>query len=204
MKKIWIVEDDTTIKEELEKLLKVNGYEIAEGENCDLILMDVNLPGESGYARCRKIRQYSKIPIIFLTARDLPEDEILAFGVGADDFIRKPYDSAVLLARIARLFRFTTEERSITLRGLKLNLSLFQAEFDGKTTELTKNETRILHCLMQKDICTKKEIIEDMWESGMYIDENTLYVNISRIREKLADIGATDFVQTVRGVGYRL
>ena len=105
MKRIMIVEDDDTICRELRILLETNGYQVVEQEPCDLILMDVNLPGESGFSRCCKIRQTSKTPIMFLTARDTPEDELLAFGVGGDDFIRKPYNSAVLLARINRLMK---------------------------------------------------------------------------------------------------
>lgn len=102
MKRIRIIEDDDAIRTELTTLLLTNGYLPVEEEPCDLILMDVNLPGENGFILCRKLRQSSNVPVIFLTARDTPEDELLAFGVGGDDFIRKPYNSAVLLARIAR------------------------------------------------------------------------------------------------------
>ena len=141
--------------------------------------------------------------MIFLTARDTPEDELLAFGVGGDDFIRKPYNSAVLLARIARVLK-TAPKESPTVRGLTLDLPGMKASYGAKTVELTKNEARILWCLMGKDICTRDELIEDLWTNGMYIDGNTLYVNIGRLREKLGQIGASDFIRTVRGVGYRL
>ena len=165
--------------------------------------MDVNLPGESGFTLCRKLRQSSSTPVIFLTARDTPEDELLAFGVGGDDFIRKPYNSAVLLARIARILK-TTASDTLTVRGLTLDLSGMKAHFGGEAVELTKNEARILRCLMQKELCTRDDLIEDLWTNGMYIDGNTLYVNIGRLREKLGQIGARDFIRTVRGVGYRL
>ena len=203
MKRIRIIEDDAVIRSELTTLLLTNGYMTVDDDPCDMILMDVNLPGESGFTLCRKLRQTSDTPVIFLTARDTPEDELLAFGVGGDDFIRKPYNSAVLLARIARILK-TAESDMVTVRGLTLDLPGMRAVFGGSTVELTKNEVRILWCLMQKDICTREELIEDLWTNGMYIDGNTLYVNIGRLREKLGQIGATDFIRTVRGVGYRL
>ena len=203
MKKIMIVEDDEAIRTELITLLRANGYLPVEAQPCDLILMDINLPGESGFTRCRKLRQSSDTPVIFLTARDTPEDELLAFGVGGDDFIRKPYNSAVLLARIGRILKSTASD-TLSVRGLTLDLPGLKAAFAGGSVELTKNETRILWRLMQKELCTRDELIEDLWTNGMYIDGNTLYVNIGRLREKLAQIGAGDFIRTVRGVGYRL
>lgn len=203
MKQIKIIEDDTAIRTELKTLLQTNGYIPVEDDPCDLILMDVNLPEENGFTRCRKLRETANTPVIFLTARDTPEDELVAFGVGGDDFIRKPYNSAVLLARIARILK-TTANDSPTIRGLTLDLPGMKAFYGGNAVELTKNEARILWCLTQKDICTRDELIEDLWTNGMYIDGNTLYVNIGRLREKLRQIGATDFIRTVRGVGYRL
>lgn len=203
MKRIRIVEDDTAIRTELKTLLQANGYLPVEDGPCDLILMDVNLPGESGFTRCGKLRQTSNTPVIFLTARDTPEDELLAFGVGGDDFIRKPYHSSVLLARIGRLLKDTANDNP-TIRGLTLDLPGMKAIYGENDVELTKNEARILWCLMQKELCTRDELIEDLWTNGMYIDGNILYVNIGRLREKLVQIGAADFIRTVRGVGYRL
>ena len=203
MKRIRIVEDDTAIRTELKTLLQANGYLPVEDGPCDLILMDVNLPGESCFTRCRKLRQTSNTPVIFLTARDTPEDELLAFGVGGDDFIRKPYHSSVLLARLGRLLKDTANDNP-TVRGLTLDLPGMKAIYGENAVELTKNEARILWCLMQKELCTRDELIEDLWTNGMYIDGNTLYVNIGRLREKLVQIGAADFIRTVRGVGYRL
>ena len=203
MKRIKIIEDDAAIRTELETLLRANGYMPVEDGPCDLVLMDVNLPGKNGFTLCRELRRTSATPVIFLTARDTPEDELLAFGVGGDDFIRKPYHSAVLLARIARALKSAANE-SLTVRGLTLDLAGMKALFGTGAAELTKNEARILWCLMQKELCTRDELIEDLWTNGMYIDGNTLYVNIGRLREKLAAIGADGFIRTVRGVGYRL
>ena len=203
MKRILIVEDDEAIRTELKTLLNANGYLAVDEQPCDLILMDINLPGDSGFTRCRKLRERDNTPVIFLTARDTPEDELLAFGVGGDDFIRKPYNSAVLLARIGRILKSTAND-SLTVRGLTLDLPGMRALYDGSAAELTKNEPRILWCLMRKELCSRDELIEDLWNNGMYIDGNTLYVNIGRLRDKLAQIGAKDFIRTVRGVGYRL
>lgn len=203
MKRIKIIEDDEAIRTELKTLLMTNGYQPVEDGECELILMDVNLPGESGFTLCRKLRQTSDTPVIFLTARDTPEDELLAFGVGGDDFIRKPYNSAVLLARIGRILKSSAPE-ALTVRGLTLDLPGMKVSFGGRSAELTKNEARILWCLMRKELSTRDELIEDLWTNGMYVDGNTLYVNIARLREKLGMIGASELIRTVRGVGYRL
>lgn len=203
MNRIRIIEDDEAIYTELWALLASNGYVPVEQEPWDLILMDVNLPGESGYTLCRKLRQSSDTPVIFLTARNTPEDELLAFGVGADDFISKPYNSAVLLARINRVLKKSAAE-SATVRGLTIDLPGLRAVYQGRSADLTRNEARILWCLTRKELCTRQELIEDLWANGMYIDGNTLYVNIGRLRDKLSSIGAADFIHTVRGVGYRL
>ena len=203
MDRIFIVEDDQSIKNELADLLRANGYQPVEQPPCELALLDVNLPGENGFEICRKLRQHSDVPVIFLTARDTAEDEILGFGVGADDYIRKPYHSSVLLARIARLLKRKSNP-VLSVQDLKLHLCDMTVEYGGKTAQLTRNETRILACLMQKQLCTRTEIIEDLWNNSLYVDENTLYVNINRLREKLKQLGAHDYIHTVRGVGYRL
>ncbi len=169
----------------------------------DEALLDVNLPGESGFEICRKLRLQSDVPVIFLTARVSSEDELLGFGVGADDYIRKPYNSSVLLARISRLLK-RKNNTIVSVKGLILNLAELTVGFQGQTEELTKNETRILACLMNKELCTREEIIEDLWNNSLYIDDNTLSVNINRLREKLKCMGANEHIRTVRGVGYRL
>ncbi len=203
MEKILVVEDDESIRRELCVLLQANGYQVVSGPPCDLALLDVNLPEESGYEICRRLRQHSDVPVIFLTARDTPEDELLGFGVGADDYIRKPYHSSVLLARIARLLRRKSSP-VLQVRELTLCLADLTVRYQDQVQELTRNETRILACLMQKELCTRDELIEDLWNNSLYIDENTLYVNINRLRDKLKKIGADGYIRTVRGVGYRL
>lgn len=203
MYKILVIEDDETILNELQFLLRLQGYEPVSHLPCDLALLDVNLPGENGFEIARKIRETSDIPIIFLTARDAAEDELIGFRVGADDYIHKPYNSSILLARIARLLA-RKSNTSRTVRELSLDTANLKASYLGKSTELTKNESRILATLMKKELVTREEIIEDLWNDSLYIDENTLYVNINRLRDKLKQIGANDFIKTVRGVGYRL
>ena len=202
MKRIMIVEDDETLAEELSILLERNGYEPVVSEPCDLILMDVNLPEESGFSRCRKIKEKSSVPVIFLTARNTPEDEILGFAVGCDDYIRKPYNSLVLLARIERLLKTETQDPEV--RGLKVKRGEMKVQYNGMETDLTRNEMRILLCLMKRGLASRTEIVEDLWSEGIYVDENTLYVNIARLRDKLSTIKAEDFIHTVRGVGYRI
>ncbi len=197
------MEDDETIKKELAALLRANGYMPVDEPPCRLALLDINMPGENGYEVCRRLRESSDVPVIFLTARDRAEDEILAFGVGADDYIKKPYNSSVLLARIGRLIK-RKDSSVITARDLTLSLSDMTVSRGGKKAELTKNETRILFCLMKKELCSREEIIEELWKESLYVDENTLYVNISRLREKLRGLGEEGYIRTVRGVGYRL
>ncbi len=203
MERILVMEDDISVKNELITLLHANGYKTVDTPPCELALLDINLPLESGLEVCRKLRLNSDIPVIFLTARESSEDELLAFGVGADDYIRKPYNSSVLLARISRLLK-RKNASVLSLNGLTLDFSAMTVSMNGNTAELTKNETRILACLMKKELCTKQEIIEDLWQNSLYIDENTLYVNIQRLRQKLKEIGGNTLIRTVRGVGYRL
>lgn len=203
MEKILVIEDDESIRLELAALLRANGYLPVDKPPCDLALLDINLPGENGYELCRKLRQHSDAPVIFLTAREAPEDELLGFSVGADDYIRKPYHSSVLLARIARLLK-RTDKAVLTVRDLTLDLFNLTLVYEGRREELTKNETRILACLMKKELCTRDEIIEDLWNNSLYVDDNTLSVNINRLREKLKRLGAEGYLRTVRGVGYRL
>lgn len=123
--------------------------------------------------------------------------------MGADDYIHKPYNSSILLARIERLLARKVTSLT-TVRELSLDTANLKVNYKGKSTELTKNENRILASLMKKELVTREEIIEDLWNDNLYIDENTLYVNINRLRDKLKQIGANDFIKTVRGVGYRL
>lgn len=143
MYKILVMEDDPVIYEELQFLLRLQGYEPVDDFPCDLALLDVNLPGENGFEIARTIRETSDIPIIFLTARDAAEDELIGFRIGADDYIHKPYNSAILLARMERLLTRQTSTVS-TVRELQLDIANLKVCYHGETIELTKNESRIL------------------------------------------------------------
>ena len=203
MDRIYVEEDDKAIYDELKLLLEANGYEVVTAPPCELALIDINLGGASGFEICRNLRKQHSFPIIFLTARTENRDELMGFALGADDYIRKPYDSGVLLARIARLLK-KREETVLKKKGLTLHLDTLHVMKDGKETELTKNEARILALLMKKDVSTKDEIISYMWDDSLYIDSSTLYVNLNRLRGKLKEVGADDCIVNIRGVGYRL
>ena len=202
MDRILIAEDDETIRIELAALLRARGYLPVFQPPCDLALLDVNLPRENGFALCRRLKAEKNVPVIFLTARDSAEDELAGFGAGGDDYVKKPYNAAVLLARIERLLG--KSRAALSVRGLTLDEGAFKVYYGEKSAELTKNEARILHCLMGRDLCPKDELIEELWTNGCYLDENALYVNVNRLREKLKGLGAEGFIRSVRGVGYRL
>ena len=169
MDRIYVEEDDKAIYDELKLLLEANGYEVVTAPPCELALIDINLGGASGFEICRNLRKQHSFPIIFLTARTENRDELMGFALGADDYIRKPYDSSVLLARIARLLK-KREETVLKKKGLTLHLDTLHVMKDGKETELTKNEAIILALLMKKDVSTKDEIIRYMWDDSLYID----------------------------------
>jgi len=203
MERILVAEDDDSIRNELLRLLRAHGYDPVSEPPCDLALLDVNLPQQSGFSLCRKLKErFPSLPVIFLTARDNVEDELTGFGLGADDYIRKPFHASVLLARIARLLK--RNENVFTVRELTLEPNALILRFRERETLLTRNEMLILNCLMLKPVCTRNDLVEELWEKGCYLDDNALYVNISRLRAKLKDLGADDYLQTVRGVGYRL
>ena len=202
MERILIVEDDEYIKTELAALLRARGYIPVFTVPCDLALMDVNLPGESGFSICRRLKAEYGIPVIFLTARIGTDDELAGFCAGADDYVRKPYNAEVLMARIERLLH--GPRKVFKVRKLTLDEGAFLLYFGEKSVSLTKNEVLLLRGLMQKELCPRDELIERLWTDGCYLDENALYVNINRLREKLRSIGAEDYLHTVRGVGYRL
>ena len=218
--KIAIVEDDMKIREELSKLLKNNGYEVIsfnEFENiplqiknsdANLVLLDINLPFENGYEICRKIKNESNIPIIFVTSRDSTEDEIMSIKVGGIDFITKPYDTIILLEKIKRAINLSNPMnfKEITKKGYTLDLHLSLLKYEGKEIELTRNEFRILYYFFMNDnrVISNEELLEKLWNDKYYLDENILLVNINRLRKKAEEIGIKDLLENVRGKGYKL
>jgi len=211
MFKILLAEDDEVIFAELKKLFERNGYAVIDGRisenialNFDMAVLDIGLPNTSGYEICARIRETKKCPVIFLTAMDRAENELMGFAVGGDDFIRKPFNSAVLLARIARLLK-NTGAAVITRGGLILDTVKLEAKCGNKSMPLSKTEFVILKTLAESQgIISQKEIIEKLWDNEAYIDENTLYVNMNRLREKLRELGLEDIIRNIRGKGYLL
>lgn len=217
---VLVVEDDENIREELALLLRNHGYQVSVCGESDqvvrrvqtdaphLILLDINLPGgEDGFHLCSQIRGFTKIPIIFVTSRNTDMDELNSITLGGDDFIAKPYNTSILLARVASLLKRAypeTETEGITHKGVSLHTAAGKLEYEGKSEELTKNEMKILHYLFvnKGKIVSRGDIIEYLWDNEMYVDDNTLSVNITRIRAKLEHLGVSGFIVTKRGRGY--
>ena len=219
MTKIMIIEDNIDLKEELISFLKRYGYDafgpknfenIVENilnENKDLVLLDINLPYYDGYYICREIRKVSNTPIIVVTSRDSDMDELMSINLGADDFITKPYNTEILLARIASVLRRANGNEAqdiLEYNGLKLNLTNGTINFNENIKDLTKNEMKILNCLIKNKgkIVSREELMDFLWNSDLYIDDNTLSVNITRLRKKLDEIGFKNAIETKRGLGY--
>lgn len=211
MANIFVLEDDNIIYDELEKLLVNNGYGVVDGripdniiKDYDAALLDIGLPDISGYDVCRKIRETKSCPIIFITSMDKPENELMGFAVGGDDFIRKPFNAAVLIARISRHLKKPNRDKIVRGR-LTLDSVKLTADNGDKSVGLSKTEFTILKILAEDPgAISRKELIESLWDNESYIDENTLYININRLRNKLKEIDLDDIIATVRGIGYRL
>ena len=222
MQKIMVIEDDTAIQEELALLLENEGYTPlvvtnftdipgqAVLERPDLILLDIGLPGRDGFSLCAALRKAVSAPVIFVTSRDAGVDEVRALSLGGDDYITKPYSVPVLLARIKAVLRRSSgePEPANVLEAGELCLSLTKGivSANGKTAELTRNELQILACLMVHtgQIVSRADLIDALWDNQIYIDDNTLSVNMTRLRGKLAEIGLPDAIKTRRGMGYQL
>ncbi|MEG0325824.1 MAG: response regulator transcription factor [Cellulosilyticaceae bacterium] len=220
MKKIFIVEDDSTIREELTTFLQRYGYEIEvavdfanvatdiQKSQPQLVLLDINLPVFDGYYICREVRRISDVPIIIVTSRNSDMDELLSMNFGADDFITKPYNTEILLARIGAILKRSYGKVEVASRleykGLQLSLANGSVSYSDKSLELTKNELKILAQLMksQGNIVSREELMEVLWQSELFIDDNTLSVNVTRLRKKLEDLGMKDVIETRRGLGY--
>ena len=220
---ILIVEDEKIIRQELTQLLENALYQVTSLDEFgdvasfvlevqpDLILLDLNLPCESGFDVCTKIRQKSEIPIIFVTSRTDSMDELLGMLKGGDDYITKPFQPPILLARIAAVLKRTrknTEEETVRFRHKEVELNIAKGTLSHKNqqVELSKNELKIMHLIFRKkrEIVSRSDIIEYLWDNQVFIDDNTLSVNITRIRSKLEEIGVHRFIETRRGMGYRI
>lgn len=222
MQKILIVEDDKKLRKELETFLTKHGF-IAKGlekfdntiqdilnENADLILLDINLPYTDGEFVCKEVRKTSDVPIIMVTSRDNEIDELMSLNYGADQYVTKPYNIQILLAKINGLLKRNKksdkEMQEIDCDGFKLNIAERVIKKDDRKIELTKNEYTILYylCINRGRIVSRDEIMDYLWESEEFIDDNTLSVNVKRLREKLEELGLIDRIETRRGQGYIL
>lgn len=222
MYKILIVEDDLTIAGTLVKHLAKWDYEAKCVENfknvCQefiafepqLVLMDILLPFYNGFHWCSQIRALSKVPLIFISSAADNMNIVMAMNMGGDDFIEKPFDLNVLTAKIQALLRrtysFQGQLNVLEYKGVILNLNGAVLSWQEKKLDLTKNDFRILKLLMENagKIVSRERIMENLWESDEFIDDNTLTVNMTRLRKKLEGIGITDFIATRKGVGYIL
>lgn len=242
MYRIMIIEDEPGIRVELKLLLEAAQYETVAADNMenlsdqvwqsapDLVLLDLGLPQESGLTVCAKIRKFSEVPIIFVTAHNTSMDELNCLMRGGDDFIAKPYQPAILLARIATVLKRAQPQQKDVLewKGIRLDLASGSITACGKGIEtaadaaggnasqqnacgehiclLSRNEVKILYYLMKHagKIVFREALIDYLWEEQVYIDDNALSVNMTRLRGKLSEIGAPDYIQTRRGMGYQI
>ena len=201
MARIFVVEDDAALRGELMRLLELQGHEAlastafdriadeALAADPDCVLLDLKLPGDGGHAVCRDLRSASDVPIVMLTSSDNEFDEVMSMNLGADDYVTKPYNPA---ARIEH-------------KGFVLDVAKSRVEYEGRGVELTRNEFRVLHLLMENKgaIISRQELMMELWQSDAFIDDNTLTVNVNRLRKSLASIGVPDgFLATRRGQGY--
>lgn len=219
MKKILIVEDDVSIRNELQKLLVNSGYETIVMDNfenqiefileskADLILLDINIPILNGEMVLKELRKKSDVPVIMVTSRTSEVDEVLSMSYGADDFITKPYNPTVLLLRIQNIFkRMEVKTDKVKYNNLNVELSRGIIKSETKQVVLTKNEMIIFALLLNNKgrIVSRDQLMTDLWNNEEYVNDNALTVNISRLRNKLASLGCTDAIETRKGQGYIL
>lgn len=220
MYRILIVEDDLVIAKSVKNHIMSWGFD-AEcvtdfkdvlsafvSYNPQLVLLDIILPFFNGYHWCSEIRKLSKVPIIFISSASDNMNIVMAMNMGGDDFIAKPFDLNVLTAKVQALLRrsydFTGQTNLIEHRGVILNISDFTLNYNGNKIELSKNENKILQVLLENKgrIVSRNTIMTSLWETDSYIDDNTLTVNITRLRKKLQEAGLSDFITTKKGIGY--
>ena len=222
MSKIAIVEDDRALREELSHILHLNDFQVSCTEHFgdadtvarevlssspDCIVLDLKLPGVSGLDICRSIRGMSDTPLIILTSSDSEFDELMGMNLGADDYVTKPYNPAILIARIRSVIRRgkpSEDDLLVRHKGVVLDVARGEVSADGKKAVLTRNELTILTLLMRNHdtIISRQELMAEIWNSDEFIDDNTLTVNINRLRKSLSSIGIDDYLATRRGQGY--
>ncbi|HEM4275756.1 TPA: response regulator transcription factor [Streptococcus suis] len=222
MQKILVIEDDKTISQLVAKNLINWGYQVQEVKDFQmvleqmeefqpqLILLDIGLPFFNGYYWCQEIRKTSRVPIMFLSSHDQPMDIVMAINMGADDYVTKPFEMTVLLAKIQGLLRrtydFVGEQSLLWFEEVSLDLKTMQVSYKQDVEELTRNEFQILRVLFEhgKEVVSREELMRELWNSDIFVDDNTLSVNIARLRKKLAELRLPNLIMTKKGVGYGL
>lgn len=220
MYKLLIVEDDAVIAKAIQQHMLSWGYEAVCVENFQevlqtfiaqnpqLVLMDISLPFYNGYHWCDEVRKISKVPIIFISSASDNMNIVMAVNMGGDDFVAKPFDLNVLQAKIQALLRrtydFAGDSALMEHNGMIFDTGKGVVSYENDRTELTKNEMGILRCLLEQKgrIVTRDKLMEKLWESDSFIDDNTLTVNVARLRKKLEEIGVKDIIKTKKGIGY--
>lgn len=220
MYRILIVEDDMAIAHAMSRQITMWGMEVrcaSDFQNIleefrefepQLVLLDIMLPFYGGYHWCSEIRKISKVPIIFISSASDNMNIVMAMNMGGDDFIAKPFDLNVLMAKLQAVLRrtydFDSPSDTLEHRGAVLNLADASLTYQGERIDLTKNDYRILQSLLEKKgkVVSRDALMQKLWETDSFVDENTLTVNITRLRRKLADAGLTDFITTKKGMGY--
>jgi DNA-binding response OmpR family regulator len=218
--RIMIIEDDEKIRRIVADALRKWQYEVVELTSYEnvlgefearqphLVLLDVNLPVFDGFYWCQQIRSVSKVPIIFISSRNQNMDVIMAINMGADDFVQKPFDLGVLVAKVSALLRrnYTYQDESLQLthRQLIFHLSNSSVQYGERTAELSRNEFIILQTMMRQigKIVSRDDLMQVLWNDEQFIDDNTLTVNVNRLRRKIAMLGVEDFIATRKGMGY--
>ena len=222
MYRIMIVEDDRTISNEIASHLRRWGYEVYQAfdfehvvedfasQKPQLVLLDILLPFYNGYYWCGQIRRLSNVPIVFLSSASDNMNIVMAMNMGGDDFISKPFSLDVLSAKVQSMLRRSYEskqdEHLLEYQGAVLNMSDASMLYHGKQIELTKNEFRIMELLFERGgrLVSRDELMRKLWDNECFVDDNTLTVNVTRIRRKLEDMGLMDFILTKKGIGYYL
>ncbi len=222
MYKIFVIEDDNVISGEIQSHLQKWGYEVKVTDDFSdimsqfskyapqLVLMDIMLPFYNGYYWCNEIRKVSKVPIIFLSSAGDNMNIVMAMNMGGDDFITKPFDLEVLSAKVQAMLRrsyaFQNQTSLLEHKGVILNISDASLWYQDKKVELTKNEFKILQILFENmgNTVSREQIMKRLWDNECFVDDNTLTVNMTRMRKKLEEIGIINLVQTKKGMGYKI
>lgn len=222
MYRIYIVEDDPTIAKVVKKQVESWGFDGRECEdfqnvlreyanfNPHLILMDISLPFYNGYHWCREIRKVSSVPIIFISSASDNLNVVMAMNMGGDDFIAKPFDLDVLTAKVQAVLRrtydYANSSNLMEYRGVSINSGDGTISRDGQRFDLSKNELKIFISLLEEkgQIVSREALMEKLWATDSFVDENTLSVNVARLRKRLEAMGLSDAIETKKGMGYRL